>query len=205
MKYPEFYDKVPQIKLYDPLAEFLGSLDGGIVEFKYIQIVKTAGHSCPTVAGAYMMTLKALEALYPDSLPVRGEIKVEFKESEEEGVAGVIANVISNITGATQKSGFKGIAGNFARHSLMFFSAPINSSARFTRTDIGKSVDVYYNPSSVGGNPRQQMLMQKIIQGLASDNEKKEFGRVWQSRVEKILIDNFDNEEVCRVSEARQI
>lgn len=199
MKYPEFYDEVKHIRLYDPMAEFLGSLDQGVVEFKYIQVVKTAGHSCPTVAGAYLMTLKALEVLYTDSLPVRGEIKVEFKEDEEDGVAGVIGNVISNITGATEKSGFKGIGGNFARHSLMFYNAPIKSSARFTRTDTSESVDVYYDTSTIGGSPRQQNLMQKMLQGLANRDEKKEFGELWQERVKKILIDNFDNEDVIRV------
>ena len=199
MQYPEFYDRVQNIKLYDPLSEVLGSFENGVIQFKYIQIVKAAGHSCPTVGGAYLMTAKALGALYPDTLPVRGEIKVEFKEYLEDGVAGVIGNVVTQITGATSKSGFKGLAGNFARHSLMFFNAPIDSSARFTRVDTGKSVDVYYNPSSVLPNPAQQMLMQKMMQGQASDEEKKEFGKLWQQRVEKILIDNFDNEDVIKV------
>lgn len=199
MEYPKFYDNVQKVKLYDPLSELLGSFEGGVIQFKYIQIVKAAGHSCPTVAGAYLMTLRALKALYPDTLPVRGEIKVEFKEAMEDGVAGVIGNVVAQITGATDKSGFKGLGGKFVRHSLMFFNAPINSSARFTRTDTGKSVDVYYDPSSVQGDPKQQMLMQKIMQGQADQEEKKEFGRLWQQRVEKILIDNFDNENVLKV------
>ena len=32
MKYPTFFDDVPKIRLYDPLAEFLGAIDDGIVE-----------------------------------------------------------------------------------------------------------------------------------------------------------------------------
>ncbi len=192
MNYPPFYDKVETITLYDPLAEVLGSFDKGEIKFKYMQIVKSAGHSCPTVGGAYLMTLKALEALYTDTLPVRGNIKVEFKESLEDGVAGVIGNVISNITGATDKSGFKGLGGKFARHSLMSFNSPISSSARFTRVDTGKSVDVFYNPSVVGGDPKMQPLMQKVMQQIASPEEKKEFGTLWQARVEKILC-NYSN------------
>lgn len=201
MEYPEFYDRVEKIKLYDPISDILGSFEDGVIQFKYIQIVKAAGHSCPTVAGAYLMTIKALKALYPDKLPVRGEIKVAFKEALEDGVAGVISSVVTQITGATEKSGFKGLGGRFARHSLMTFNAPIKSSARFTRTDTGKSVDVFYDPSSVGGNPKQQMLMQKIMQNQATKEEKLEFGKLWQQRVEKILIDNFDNESVIKVVE----
>lgn len=187
MTYPAYYDSVEPITLKDPLADFLGSFKDGIIKIKYMNIVKSAGHSCPTVAGAYLITLSALKALYPDSLPIRGEIKVSFKGPMEEGVAGVISNVISNITGATETSGFKGLAGKFARHSLMDFNAPIKSSARFTRTDTGKCVDVFYDPSSVPANPNMQPLMQKMMQGAASSEDKKQFGIFWQERVKEIL------------------
>ena len=74
--YPAFFKDVPLIHTYDPLAKLLGSVQDGIIKFSYKQIVKTTGHSCPTVAGAFLTCKKALELLYPDSLPVRGEIKV---------------------------------------------------------------------------------------------------------------------------------
>ncbi len=190
MKYPPFFDDVETIKLMDPLANILGSLEDGITEFSYIDIVKSAGHSCPTVGGAYLMTSRALKALYPDSLAIRGDIKVEFSESIEEGVAGVIANVVSNITGATDKSGFKGLNSMFARHSLMTFNADVKASARFTRLDTNVSVEVTYNPSSVMPQPQMQVLMKKIMSASATKDEKIEFGLLWQDRVKRILIDN---------------
>ena len=192
MTYPPFYDDVEKITLYDPLAEFLGSFEKGLITFSYLQTVQVAGHSCPTVSGAYLITLKALQALYPDTKPIRGEIKVAFKESLETGVAGVISNVISNITGATDKSGFKGLGGKFARHSLMDFEAPISSNVRFSRIDTGAAVDAFYNPSLVPASPNMQPLMQKIMQQAANDEEKKEFGNLWQKRVEEILL-NYKN------------
>ncbi|MGE4419902.1 MAG: FmdE family protein [Sulfurimonas sp.] len=187
MKYPDFFDSIETIKVVDPLAKVLGAFEDGVYEFNYLEIVKAAGHSCPTVAGAYLITLEALKALYPNEQAVRGNIKVEFGEPLEEGVAGVISNVVSQITGATDKSGFKGLAGKFARHSLMFFDVNINSSARFTRVDNGKSVDVYYDPSSIGGNPKMQQLMQKMMGGVANTQEIKEFGELWQDRVKRIF------------------
>ncbi len=187
MSYPDFFDKVESIKVIDPLANILGAFEEGRYEVSYLEVVKSAGHSCPTVAGAYLITAEALKALYPQERAVRGNIKVEFRESLEDGVAGVIANVISQITGATDKSGFKGLGGKFARHSLMDFNANINSSARFTRVDNAKRVDVYYNSSSIGGSPKMQPLMQKIMGGMASSAEIKEFGQLWQERVEKIF------------------
>lgn len=187
MSYPEFFNTIESVKVVDPLANVLGAFDGGLYEFTFLDAVKAAGHSCPTLAGAYLVTLEGLKALYPNSPAVRGEIKVKFKEPLEEGVAGVISNVVSQITGATDKSGFKGLGGKFARHSLMDFNANINSSVRFTRVDSGKSVDVYYDPSSVGGSPKMQQLMQKMMGGMASSDEVKEFGSLWQDRVKRIF------------------
>jgi len=199
MNYPTFFDEVETIDMVDPLAKVLGALEGGELTFHYIDVVKSAGHSCPTVAGAYLMTLKALKALYPHELPVRGNIKVAFKEPMEEGVAGVIGNVISQLTGATDKSGFKGLNGKFARHSLMEFNAGLSSSARFSRVDTGESVDVFYNPNVVPPLPDMQPLMQKVLSGSADAEDIKAFGIFWQERVERILLENSDNSEMLRV------
>ena len=198
MSYPKFYDDVEKIKVVDPLSNVLGTFENGQYEFNYMDVVKSAGHSCPTVAGAYIITLEGLKTLYPDTLAVRGNIKVEFAEALEDGVAGVIGNVISQITGATDKSGFKGLNGKFARHSLMDFNSNIQASVRFTRVDTGKSVDVTYNPSSVMPSPDMQPLMMKMMQGAATPDELKEFGTLWQDRVNRIF-DNLSN--VVRVEE----
>ena len=192
MSYPSFFDEVEVIKVVDPLSNVLGAFEMGLYEFNYLDAVKSAGHSCPTVAGAYLITKEALKALYPTSPAMRGDIKVEFKEDLEEGVAGVISNVVSQITGATDKSGFKGLAGKFARHSLMDFNAPISSSARFTSVSSGKSVEVVYDPNSIMPSPNMQPLMQKMMGGSAEPSEVKEFGVLWQDRVKRIF-ENTDS------------
>jgi len=199
MSYPKFYDDVKTIKTYDPIADILGAFEDGLIKFRYIQVVKAAGHSCPTVAGAYLMTMKALDKLYGDELPLRGGVEVHFKESIDEGVAGVIGNIIAQITGATLKSGFKGLNGKFARDNLMFFNSNIESSARFTRLDSKQSVDVYYNPNVIKVNPKINELMPKVLSNKASLDEKIEFGELWQARVKRILIDELENKELIRV------
>ena len=187
MTYPQFFEKMPTIKLQDDLASFLGAFDSGIIEFSYLDIVKSAGHSCPTVLGAYLMTLEGLKALYKDEIPKRGEIIVEFKESQTTGVAGVIGNVITNITGATTTNGFKGIAGKYDRNYLMKFDKDISgASVRFVRADTQKKVDVTYDPNSIFPDRNMSVLMQKSIQGTATNEERIEFGRLWQKRVEDI-------------------
>jgi len=184
----------------DSLSEVLGTFGKGVVTFSYLDVVKAAGHSCPTVGGAYLMTLKALQSLYPDSRPVRGNISVVFSEVQGEGVAGVVGNVVTHITGAAGESGFKGLNGRFARHSLMAFGVAITSSARFTRTDTGKSVDVFYDPGVVPPKPEMQLLMPKVMASSASEEEIRRFGELWQERVESILLENNDNKALIRVT-----
>ncbi|MHB8425520.1 MAG: hypothetical protein ACYDB9_10305 [Gammaproteobacteria bacterium] len=47
----------------------------------FFDAVRLTGHSCPTVARAFLMTRAALGALYADKLPVRGEIQVDFRDA----------------------------------------------------------------------------------------------------------------------------
>jgi len=202
MKYPAFFDKTQSIQLQDPLSNFLGAFEEGKMEIRYIECVKLAGHSCPTVAGAYLMALKGLEALYGDQLPQRGSIHVSMRDSEEEGVTGVICNVISFIAGANGAGGFKGLNGKFSRNNLVTYNVPMEGEVKLTRIDTDKSVTLSYNSSMIPTDPMMQPLMGKAMQGLASENEKKEFGKLWQARVENILLDtaNWDKMITIKLS-----
>lgn len=187
MNYPKFFDEVEKIVLKDDLSDFLGAFEDGSIEFGYLDVVKLAGHSCPTVVGAYLMTQIALKELYKNEFPKRGEVFVSFKENENEGVAGVIANVIAQITGATKSSGFKGLNGKFKRYDLVEFNANITSSAKFKRVDTNETVELIYNPNIIPMSSKTQELMQKMMQNIATIQDKKEFQNLWQSRVEEIL------------------
>jgi hypothetical protein len=151
--------------VHDPLAEFLGATAGGLIEYRYVDAVRLAGHSCPTVAAAYGMTRRALLALYPDSLPERGAIRADFRADRLSGVTGVIASVITLITGATHDTGFKGLAGRFDRRRLMYFLADIGDEIRFTRLDTGAAVDVRTELQSVPFAPQTPTLLQKCLAG----------------------------------------
>jgi formylmethanofuran dehydrogenase subunit E len=188
MKYPDFFDKVPAIRLQDPLSDFLGAFESGELEITYLDCVKLAGHSCPTVAGAYLMAKKGLESLYDDTLPQRGEIHVSMREAEDQGVAGVIGNVVAFIVGAGGIGGFKGIGGHFPRNNLLTYNTPMEGDLTLTRIDTQKSITLSYSTSMVPGDPKMQPLMGKSLQGLASSEERKQFAVLWQTRVEKILL-----------------
>jgi len=187
LNYPAFFKTRPTITLVDPLQKFLGTFQDGIVEYTYLDAVKLAGHSCPTVTGAYLMTLKGLKALYKEDLPVRGEIKVSFNQPADEGVTGVIANVISLITGATEITGFKGIQGNFKRSELLAYGDNFEGLVKFERVDTGDAVTVKYDPSSIPSSPKQQELMMLMLQGKANQVQEIDFEVLWQQRVERIF------------------
>ncbi len=199
MRYPDFFDQAPRITMYDPLAKFLGAVEGGIVEYRYVDAVKAAGHSCPTVASAWLMTARALEALYPKDIPERGAIRVDFRHDGTSGVTGVIANIVGLVTGATHDTGFKGLAGRFDRRNLLFFNAEVGEEIRFTRKDGGAAVDVTAHLERVPGDPRMGELMAACITGRTGDEMQREFGRLWQERVRRILIEHAKDAEVIVV------
>ena len=69
MKFPDFYELAPIVPTRDPFAATLGAAQDGLLEYNYVDAVRLAGHSCPTVAGAFLMGRAALAALYPEVLP----------------------------------------------------------------------------------------------------------------------------------------
>ncbi len=188
MYYPEFFDEVEVIELYDPLADFLGAIEGGKLEIKYLDLVKMAGHSCPTVAGAYLMSKMGLERLFLDTLPIRGEIEVYIKGTKGEGVNGVIGNLVAYVCGVSDEAGFKGIAGKYNRSNKLFYNADIPKEVRLIRLDTKEKVDISYDPSIIPPDPKMSELMQKLLTGQGDSQTKKEFQKLWQKRVQKILL-----------------
>ena len=200
MSYPNFYTQVSPIALYDPLSEFLGAFEEGKLEITYLECVKLAGHSCPTVAGAYLMASKGLAALYGISLPSRGSISIEMREAQSEGVTGVVCNVMAFIIGASGKGGFKGIQGNFSRDNLVAYNVPMNGEVKLTRLDTNESVTLSYNPSSVMPDAMMQPLMGKSLQGIATKEEQETFGKLWQKRVEEILLNTHIHDKIITIT-----
>lgn len=196
MNYPAFFDQAPVINVHDGLAEFLGACDDGMITYRYIDAVRLAGHSCPTIAGAYLMTRRALALLYPGQTPERGAVHVRFSTALDEGVTGVIGSVVSLITGAAGLGGFKGIGRNFRRQNLMNFACAVEGEVSFERLDNGASVQLAMHMNRVEADPQTGILLKKFLEGVATPKEKLEFSALWQERVRRILIDHADDPEL---------
>ena len=201
--FPDFFERAPTIIMRDPLADFLGAAADGVMEYRYADAVRFAGHSCPTVASAFLMTRAALAALYGDMLPVRGEIRVDLAEAPDAGVAGVIAGVTTLITGATTDTGFRGLAGQFNRRNKLHFNQPLtHGELRYTRLDSGEAVELAADMSSIPGATHMGELMRMCLAGQASAAQREEFRKLWQDRVRRLLLDHADDPAVIRVSPA---
>jgi hypothetical protein len=193
MEVPAFYAEVPTIRVRDTLAETLGAAAGGLLDYRYVDAVKLAGHSCPTVAGAWLMTRAALARLYPGEIPHRGELRVELREPQEAGVTGVIASVVGLVTGAAGPGGFQGLAGRHARRNLLQFGQPMRGEMRITRLDSGRSVEVSHHPQAVARPPALGNLMQAALAPGADPAVRAAFGAAWQDWVRRMLIEHADD------------
>lgn len=194
--HPAFFDEVPRIFMYDPLAELLGAARGGRIEYGYLDVVKLAGHSCPTVAGAYLMALKGLEALFEGELPERGAISVALAGGRAEGTVGVVANVVGMITGAAGEEGFKGLGGRFARCGLVEFDAPLTGELRLAAR--GRAVEV-----AISEPPPAAELRQKLgaaLQPEATPAARHALGQEFQRRVRALLVERRDDPALVRVT-----
>ncbi|HET8899634.1 MAG TPA: FmdE family protein [Rhodanobacteraceae bacterium] len=200
MAFPDFFAAAPRIRVRDPLAALLGASDDGSIEYGYADAVRVAGHSCPTVAGAWLMARAALRALYPDGPAERGGIRVTMQAAETEGTTGVVAQIFTLLTGAAAGNGFHGIGGRFVRADLLRYGDGDNRAlARFRRRDSGLEVGVRMDLSSVPAAPELPALMPRALAPDASADEQQRFGHAWQDRVRRLLLDHADDANVIMV------
>ena len=108
-------DRPPPLTVREPLAQLLGATDDGCLTYTYADAVRLCGHSCPTVACAWLMVSAGMRALWPDDLPVRGGVSLSFDEPRTSGTTGVVAAVFALVSGAADDAGFKGLGGRHDR------------------------------------------------------------------------------------------
>lgn len=195
--FQDFILEVEPIRLKEPLAAALGAFKGNeaVVEFSLADAVKAAGHVCPTVTGSFLILRKALERLYPNETPVRGEIEVTVYGKPDEGVFGVMAQVFSLVTGAAPATGFKGFGPVYKRKDLLrFYSTKTDHRElrfRFKRLDMDRSVLVKFYPWNIPfpeeKAARMGALIEKVVGGSATRNERLEFQDLWTEKIQGML------------------
>lgn len=198
--FPDFFALAPRITVRDPLAELLGACDDGVLVYAYADAVRLAGHSCPTVAGAYLMARAALRTLYPDEPAERGDVAVHMDAPEQEGTTGVIAQVLTLITGAAAANGFHGLGGRFVRQGLLHYTAAHErAGVRFARRDTGAAVRVALDLAHVPPAADLRERMAEALAPAATPAQRQAFAERWQERVRRLLLEHADDPQVIRI------
>lgn len=201
VNFPDFYEQAPVVRTRDPFAAVLGAAQDGRLDYHYLDAVRLAGHSCPTVAGAFLIGRAALATLYPNEPAERGNIAVHMPAPEDDGVTGVMAQVLTLLTGAAAGNGFQGMRGRFRRKGLLSFAQQREGEAIiFTRLDTRASVAVTLNVSLIPADPAQGERLMAILQDCADAAQQTAFADAWQERVRRLLLEFADDARVISVT-----
>jgi len=200
----DYITEVPPIMMIDPYFDIFGQSKVA-VPYYYENAVKLAGHSCGATTGAWTITRKALEVLYPNGeIPVRGQIAVEAPGAEDEWFVGVFGEVIAFITGAAPKTGFIGAEFGqtddvFVRQNKMVYSEeptgeqPPMREWVFTRLDTGAKVGVKFNLAVITPipTPERVAMGKKMAAGEATPEEAADYYEYWNARA-TFVLENAD-------------
>lgn len=191
-------ERVEPVRLSEPLAQTLGAFDGdaAVVEYSYVDVVKLAGHACPTTAAAFECCRAALARLYPDEMPVRGNIEVTVYGEPDDGVYGVIGQVFGLITGAAPETGFKGLATFYRRKDLLKYEAAkpdaTGMTFQFRRKDNGRTVRCRIDPDRLPERPPEEAsriggLLKRVLWEAANKEDIEDFRDLWRRGVTAVF------------------
>ena len=199
----DFFQEIRPIVVRDPLAETLGAVSPDhTLTYSFTDLVKLAGHACPTMAGSFLACQGALDVLYGSDVPVRGDIAVTVFGAPDEGTYGVIAAAFTLLTGAAPVTGFKGLGPQFKRKDLLTYNRespdPKSLCFEFRRVDTGRAVLVRFTPRAIPFSSeksrRMSELMEKVVWDAAEASERAEFQDLWMEKVKIMLVERREIE-----------
>lgn len=178
------------IKIHEPFAEFLmANPEEHTFEVSLLDAVRFAGHACPAMVGAFMISKHVVEKLFPETqVCERGDVQVFMGRGATEGATGPISNIFSFVFGAFEKNGFGGLGGeNFVRRNLLQYeNLQVPPGAfRFKRVSTGQSLDVFYSPG----------------QAQVDIDPSWPFQKQWRARIQEIYThpDQVIRSQPCNV------
>jgi len=186
--WPDFYNMAPTIQIKDPMALLVGSLpeEQNILTIHLTDVALYTGHVCPGIASGYVLTQLALQTLYPDEIPERGQIRVAAMAPSD------LMDVATYITGARSFYGRDEInANDLVIDKSLNPKRPGLYVMVFQRKDNGKAVKAIFNKFALM-SPEQaksmKLFLQDMLKGKVSQKEKEEKWAKIQSIVKEILV-----------------
>ncbi len=184
-----FYDQAPVIQIVDPMASLVGSVTDGqnTLTIRLTDVALYSGKICPGMAAGYMLTSAALTALYPDSIPVRGQIRVAA--SAPNGVF----DMASYITGARAFYGRHGInANDLAVDPALKSEVEGEFVIVFQRKDTGQAVRATLNKGpfmSPEEKASLKLFKASVKDGTATEEQKQAGWAQIQAIVKTVIED----------------
>lgn len=166
-----FYQEAPTIQIVDPLAKMVGCVEDedNTLTIHLTDVALYTGHVCPGVASGYVITCRALEKLYPNSVPVRGQIRVVATAPND------MLDVAAYITGARAFYGRDEINGrDLAVDPTLGPAERGKFTIVFQRKDTGKAVKVAFDKSKLMVPGQFKPFHKKVMDGTATAQEKQE-------------------------------
>ena len=183
--------QVDPILVRDPFLEFLGLVSPREpIAVTFPELVKAAGHLCPTVAGAYLILRHGLTALYGSEPAVRGEVRVTAYGGPQDFGYGPIAQLVNLVIGAAPETGFAGLhAGLFARRDLFIFNQGDlrRNEFDFERLDLHRTVHVTYDPGKIPPPAGLHASIGPALGAAVAPADLTRFRTLWMQRVHDIL------------------
>ncbi len=141
------------------------------------------------------MVRRGLQLPYDSEMPERGGIEAYLRGPCDQGTAGVVAAVVTLVTGAAPETGFRGIGsrGRFARRDLLHFDATFDGVMALRRTDTMQGVVLDLDATVVPFAREMQTVLPKVMAGEADADEQARFAAFWQARVERMLLRHADD------------
>lgn len=185
------YSKAGTIDVLDPKSVMVGSRQPGdaLFELSLDDLEKYTGHVCAGVASGFLLTKQALEQLYPgDELPVRGEISMVASHYNDQ------TEVAAYVVRARERAGDEK-----EKNALIIdpslAGAPKTLTLVFKRMDNGKMVKAVLDKSRILSEKEMkkvQALKKKVMDGSASEKEKRKFAGIVQDKVAIVITDTPD-------------
>lgn len=195
--WPAYYAEAGTITISDPLASLVGSLPYGKahIEISLADVAKYTGHVCPGVYSGFVMTRKALQKLYPDSVPQRGQVKITGNFGHD------LLDVAAYITGARANYGRGEINQGDLTLDKSLGKDHANKVIIFGRKDTEQRVQaVFHSNALLSPSKRATMKkkMMKVLTGKASAKEKMELAQKVQAKI-KLLVKEDNVQKVISV------
>ncbi len=182
------YEKAGVIKVKDPKAVMVGyrNPEDEVFEISLDDIGKYTGNVCAGIASGFLLTKQALEKLYPNGeLPVRGQISIAASANTD------LVDVASYVVRARFRKGKE------MKDNSIIIDKDINAETGtviliFKRADNGKMVKAAFNKNKLIDAEKRKVLFplkNKIMNGKASDEDKKMFAE----NVQKVVSEVIDN------------